>query len=955
MPDRIVVRGAREHNLKNIDVEIPRERLVVITGLSGSGKSSLAFDTLYAEGQRRYVESLSAYARQFLAQMEKPDVDAIEGLSPAIAIEQKTAGSNPRSTVATVTEIHDYLRLLFARVGTPHCPDCGRVIAAQTVQQVVDRLLALPERARVHLYAPIVRGRKGEHRKELAELRRGGFVRARIDGVIRDLGEEIALAKTSSHTIEVLVDRLVLRPGIAKRLADSLEVAFRHGHDVARVEQLGEDDAVREAMLFSRRYACVECGVSLPELSPRMFSFNNPHGACAACGGLGANRYIDPDLLITDVRKSLASGAVKTLDRKTAAQLQSVFAALARHYGFSLETPFAELSPEARGVILNGTAGEVIEIEYQKDGRRHLFKREWEGLVAFFERRHGTTESSWLREELEQLMSARRCAVCNGARLRRESLAVRVSGKTIAQVSALSIDEAARFFTEIELTPQAQEVARLVLREIRDRLGFLAQVGLDYLTLDRASATLSGGEGQRIRLATQIGSSLSGVLYILDEPSIGLHQRDNARLLGTLARLRDLGNTVLVVEHDRDTMLAADYLIDMGPGAGVHGGELVACGTPTTVMDDPRSLTGRYLAGAVSIPLPKARRSGSGWSLVIRGAREHNLRHLTVEIPLGTITCVTGVSGSGKSSLVIDILHRALAQRLGGSRERPGAHDEIVGWQLLDKVVAVDQAPIGRTPRSNPATYTGLFAHIRELFAQLPESRARGYDPGRFSFNVKGGRCEACAGDGVLRIEMHFLPDVYVTCEVCGGKRYARETLEVRYRGKHIAEVLDLTVAEALAFLAAIPPIVHKLTTLRDVGLDYLRLGQSATTLSGGEAQRLKLAKELARRATGKTLYILDEPTTGLHFEDVRRLIAVLEWLADQGNTVVVIEHNLDLIKSADRVIDLGPEGGDRGGDIVVVGTPEEVAAHPRSYTGAYLKAVLTAGSPTAPHASLQK
>jgi excinuclease ABC subunit A len=942
MPDRIVVRGAREHNLKNVDVEIPREKLVVVTGLSGSGKSSLAFDTLYAEGQRRYVESLSAYARQFLEQMEKPDVDQIEGLSPAIAIEQKTASKNPRSTVATVTEIHDYLRLLFARVGRAHCPQCGRPIASQTVQQVVDRLLALPEKTRFNLYAPVVRGRKGEHRRELQELRQAGFVRVRVDGALRELADDIVLAKTVPHTIEVLVDRLTVRAGLEKRLADSLETAFGRGNDVALVERLGDDGAAAEEHAFSRRFACVACGISLPELSPRMFSFNSPQGACPDCNGLGVSRYFDPDLIVPDVRKSLGSGAVATVDRKTAAQLASVFAALAARYEFDLATPWADLSAAARKVVLQGTGGKEVEIEYRKDGKRHTFMRAWEGLVEFFQRRYDATESSWHREELETLMSARPCAGCGGARLRKESLAVRVGGKTIAEVSALSVGEACGFFKAVELSAQEQEIARLLLKEIRDRLGFLEQVGLDYLTLDRTSATLSGGEGQRIRLATQIGSSLSGVLYILDEPSIGLHQRDNARLLGTLQRLRDLGNTVLVVEHDRDTMLAADHLLDMGPGAGRHGGTVVAQGTPREVMADPASLTGRYLAGTLAIATPSARRGGkTGWNLVLRGAREHNLKNVTLEIPLGTITCVTGVSGSGKSSLVIDTLFRALAQRLNGSRERAGAHDDLEGWQLLDKVIDIDQAPIGRTPRSNPATYTGLFTHVRDVFAQLPEARARGYDPGRFSFNVKGGRCEACKGDGVIRIEMHFLPDVYVTCEVCKGRRYARETLEVLYRGKSIADVLDLTVGEALDFFSAIPPFRTKLSSLHDVGLDYVHLGQAATTLSGGEAQRIKLARELARRATGRTLYILDEPTTGLHFEDVRRLLAVLERLADQGNTVVVIEHNLDVIKTADRVIDLGPEGGSGGGRIIATGTPEEIAAVEGSYTGFYLREAL--------------
>jgi len=944
MPDRIVVRGAREHNLKDLTVAIPRERLVVVTGISGSGKSSLAFDTLYAEGQRRYVESLSAYARQFLERMEKPDVDAIDGLSPAIAIEQKTAGKNPRSTVATVTEIHDYLRLLYARAGRAHCPRCGRPIAAQTVQQIVDRLMALPPKTRLHLYAPVVRGRKGEHRKELDALRRAGFVRVRIDGAVRDLGDDIVLAKGAAHTVEVLVDRLATRPGLEKRLADSLEVAFLHGGDVVGVERLGEGDRVVDAEIYSRRFACAHCGVSLPELSPRLFSFNSPYGACPGCNGLGVKRYFDPDLLVPDGRKSLAAGAVAALDRKTAAQLRTMFAALARRYGFALDTPFDALSARARALVLEGTGGEAVEVVFARGDRMASFERPWEGVIGFFERRYRETESAWLREELERYMSARPCGDCRGARLRPESLAVRVGDRTIAETGALAVTAAAAFFDGLALGEQEAAIARPILKEIRDRLGFLVEVGLGYLTLDRPAATLSGGESQRIRLATQIGSRLSGVLYILDEPSIGLHQRDNARLLATLQRLRDLGNTVLVVEHDRDTMLAADYLIDMGPGAGIHGGTVVAAGTPAEVMASPASLTGRYLAGAVEIPVPARRRAGSGFRLVVRGARTHNLKNVTVEIPLGTITCVTGVSGSGKSSLVVDTLTRALRRQLAGGREVAGAHDEIANWQLLDKLVDIDQAPIGRTPRSNPATYSGLFGPIREVFAQLPEARARGYDAGRFSFNVKGGRCEACRGDGVIRIEMHFLPDVFVTCEVCRGSRYARETLEVRYRGKSIADVLDLTVAEALELFATFPAIRSRLATLHDVGLDYLRLGQAATTLAGGEAQRVKLARELARRATGKTLYVLDEPTTGLHFEDVRRLIGVLERLADQGNTIVVIEHNLDVIKTADRVIDLGPEGGDAGGRVVASGTPEEVAAAAGSHTGRFLAGILGAG-----------
>jgi excinuclease ABC subunit A len=946
MPDSIVVRGAREHNLKNVTVTIPRERLVVVTGLSGSGKSSLAFDTLYAEGQRRYVESLSAYARQFLEQMEKPDVDAIDGLSPAIAIEQKTASKNPRSTVATITEIHDYLRLLFARAGRAHCPQCGARIASQTVQQVVDRLMALPEKTRLHLYAPIVRGRKGEYKKELEALRRAGFVRVRVDGTVRDLGDDIVLGKRTAHTIEVLVDRLVMRAGLGKRLADSLEVAFGHGGDVVCVERLGDGDTVAESSLFSRRFACVRCGISLPEISPRLFSFNSPYGACVGCNGLGVKRYFDPERLVADGRKSLVQGAVAALDRKTAGQLRTMFTALAAHYGFSLNAPFDELSATARDLVMHGTGGTTVEVAIVRGSRRDTFTRAWEGLVAFFERRHRTTDSHWLREELERLMSARPCGDCGGARLRPESLAVRVGDQTIAAVGRLSVEVAARFFEGLALGEQEGAIARPILKEIRERLGFLGEVGLGYLTLDRAAATLSGGESQRIRLATQIGSSLSGVLYILDEPSIGLHPRDNARLIATLQRLRDRGNTVVVVEHDRETMLAADYLIDMGPGAGVHGGAIVAAGTPAQLMANADSLTGRYLAGTVEIPIPPQRRAGTGFRLVVRGARAHNLQNVTIEIPLGTITCVTGVSGSGKSSLVVDTLTSALRQRLGATRERPGEHDEIVGWQLLDKIIDIDQAPIGRTPRSNPATYSGVFGPIREVFAQLPEARARGYDAGRFSFNVKGGRCEACHGDGVLRIEMHFLPDVYVTCEVCRGTRYARETLEVHYRGKSIADVLALTVAEALELFATFPAIRTRLGALLDVGLGYVRLGQAATTLAGGEAQRVKLARELARRATGKTLYVLDEPTTGLHFEDVRRLIGVLERLADQGNTVLVIEHNLDVIKTADRVIDLGPEGGDAGGRVVASGTPEEVAAVAASHTGRLLRPQLQLTGP---------
>ena len=942
MAQHIVITGAREHNLKNISVEIPRDRLVVITGLSGSGKSSLAFDTLYAEGQRRYVESLSTYARQFLEQMDKPDVDSIEGLSPAISIEQKTTSKNPRSTVGTVTEIYDYLRLLFARIGKPYCYNCGRAITAQTVQQIVDQLMKLPASTRIQVLAPIARGRKGEYRKELADLRKAGFVRARIDGTLRDLADDIVLVKTIKHTIEVIVDRLVVRAGIEKRLADSLEVAFKYGDEVAKVEVLGAGAGeVTEEILFSQKFACVVCGISYPEITPRMFSFNNPHGACSTCGGLGTSMYFDPELIVPNEDLSLAQGAVAPWQKKTGGQFyEHALEGLARHFRFDRNAPFKKLPERAKQAILYGTEEEVTFV-YEKTNRRYEFKRPFEGVIANLDRRLKESDSEWVHEELERFMNVRPCPACGGARLKREALAVRLHEKSVTEVTAMSVKEAHAFFSSLPLTPQEHEIARRILKEIIDRLGFMTHVGLDYLSLDRTAASLAGGEAQRIRLATQIGSSLVGVLYILDEPSIGLHQRDNQRLLETLKRLRDLGNTVLVVEHDRDAILAADYVIDMGPGAGVHGGHIVAQGTPAQIMADPNSMTGKYLSGIEEIPVPSRRRPGNGWTLTVKGARQNNLQRVTIDIPLGKVTCVTGVSGSGKSSLVIDTLYRALAQRLYGSKEKPGAHDDITGWQLLDKVIDIDQAPIGRTPRSNPATYTGLFAHIRDLFAQLPESRVRGYGPGRFSFNVKGGRCEACAGDGMIKIEMHFLPDVFVTCEVCHGQRYNRETLEVLYKGKSIADVLAMAVGEAIDFLSNVPPIRHKLATLRDVGLDYIHLGQSATTLSGGEAQRIKLAKELSRRATGKTLYILDEPTTGLHFDDIRRLLGVLSQLADAGNTVVIIEHNLDVIKTADHVIDLGPEGGDRGGRLVAVGTPEDVAQTRGSYTGEFLRPLL--------------
>ncbi|MBF6559046.1 MAG: excinuclease ABC subunit UvrA [Candidatus Binataceae bacterium] len=938
--DRIIIKGAREHNLKNIDIEIPRGQLVVITGLSGSGKSSLAFDTIYAEGQRRYVESLSAYARQFLEQMEKPDVDSIEGLSPAISIEQKTTSRNPRSTVATITEIYDYLRLLFARVGHAFCYNCGREITQQSVQQIVDRMMAWPEGARIHVLAPIVRDRKGEYKKELSDLRRAGFVRAKIDGKLVELGEEFNLNKNQRHTIDVMVDRLAIRGGIEKRLADSLEVAFKYGQDLLKVERL---DATAKngggEIYFSQRFACVECGISYPEITPRMFSFNSPHGACTECSGIGSIMYFDPELVVQNEDLSIADGAIAPW--ATMNYMQPVLEALATHYKFSLDQAWKSIPAKVRKVILNGSGDEEIAFTYQRGEHRHGYERSFEGVLTWLDKRYKETESESIREVLEAYMNMRECPVCKGARLKRESLFVRFNEKSISEVTAMSIKQAVAFFAAPKLSAQETEIARLILKEIRERMGFLADVGLDYLTLDRTSGSLSGGEGQRIRLATQIGSSLVGVLYILDEPSIGLHQRDNQRLLSTLKRLRELGNSVLVVEHDRDTMIEADHLVDMGPGAGIHGGYVVAQGTPEEVMKNPASLTGKYLSGEVEIPVPPRRRTiGPRW-LTVRGAHANNLRDLTVAFPLGVVVCITGVSGSGKSTLVLDTMHRALAQKLMGSRERAGTFKALEGIEHLDKVIHVDQSPIGRTPRSNPATYTGLFTHVRELFAQLPEGRMRGYGPGRFSFNVKGGRCEACQGDGIIRIEMHFLPDVYVTCEVCGGKRYNRDTLEIQYKGKSIAEVLNLTVLDAIEFMGSVPPIRQKLETLRDVGLDYIHLGQSATTLSGGEAQRIKLAKELARRATGRTLYILDEPTTGLHFDDIKRLLAVLGRLADAGNTIVVIEHNLDVIKTADYVIDLGPEGGDRGGQVVAKGTPEEIAAASGSHTGQFLRQVL--------------
>jgi len=919
--DRIVIRGAREHNLKNIDLEIPRDQLVVITGLSGSGKSSLAFDTIYAEGQRRYVESLSAYARQFLEQMEKPEVDSIEGLSPAISIEQKTTSKNPRSTVGTVTEIYDYLRVLFARVGTPHCPSCDRVISAQTVQQMVDRVLTHPSGTRLLVLAPVVRGRKGEYKKLFYDLQRQGYSRVRVNGVVRELTEEIELDKKRKHTIEVVVDRLVLRETVGSRLAESLETSLRLADGIAQVELLDGG----QPFTFSERLACAECGISFPEVSPRMFSFNNPYGACPECGGLGTRDEIDPERLVPNPARSLREGVLAPWAGRENPYFRQTLQVLAKRHRFSLDTPWSALRKPVREVILHG----------ERDGG-------FEGVVGVLERRYRETASEETRSEIEQFMTERPCPACRGARLRPESLAIKVAGRSIADVVRWTIKEAAVFFDGLTLTEREAAIARRVLKEIRERLGFLMNVGLDYLALDRPAATLSGGEGQRIRLATQIGSSLVGVLYILDEPSIGLHQRDNRRLLETLKRLRDLGNTVLVVEHDEETIRAADYVIDLGPGAGELGGHLVAVGTPDEIIANATSLTGRYLSRTLTIPVPQERRKGNGAALTVHNPREHNLKGMPVRIPLGTLTAVTGVSGSGKSTLVNDILYRGLAQMLHRAQDRPGAHDRIEGAQHIDKVIDIDQSPIGRTPRSNPATYTGVFTFIRTLFARTPEARMRGYQPGRFSFNVKGGRCEACQGDGLVKIEMHFLPDVYVTCDVCKGRRYNRETLDVHYKGKSIAEVLDMTVREALAFFDAVPVIKAKLQTLDDVGLDYIRLGQSATTLSGGEAQRVKLATELSRRATGRTLYILDEPTTGLHFADIQKLLEVLNRLVDQGNTVVIIEHNLDVVKTADWVLDLGPEGGDDGGRLIAEGVPEGVARQAdRSYTGQFLQSVL--------------
>jgi excinuclease ABC subunit A len=943
----IAIRGARQHNLRDLCVDIPREQLVVITGLSGSGKSSLAFDTIYAEGQRRYVESLSAYARQFLEQLEKPDVDAIEGLSPAIAIEQKTVSRNPRSTVGTVTEIYDYFRLLYARIGVPHCYGCGRRIQAQTVPQIVDQILQLPEGSRLLLLAPIVRQRKGELRRELTQIKRQGFLRVRIDGEVYTLDALPELDKRLPHRLDIVVDRLVVRSDMASRLTDSVETALRQSQGLVAVQIMDGDE-----LLLSERFACPDCGISYAEISPRLFSFNSPQGACPTCDGLGAHLEFDPDLVIADPDASILDGAVIAWGRRTPAHLQTLIRGVAAQYAFDVQQPFGSLSPEMQQLLLYGSQGEPVRLAYDMQGRTYQYQHAYEGVIPSLQRRYDETESSGVREELERYMRPRLCTVCQGARLRPEALAVRLQDHRISDLTALSVQQAQAFFASLALSGFEQQVADRILQEIRVRLRFLSSVGLDYLTLDRAAATLSGGEGQRIRLATQIGSGLVGVLYILDEPSIGLHQRDHHRLLDSLLRLRDLGNTVLVVEHDRDTILAADYVLDIGPGAGEHGGRLVAAGTPEQIMQHPASLTGRYLSGACAMPLPAARRQPEARCVRIVQASEHNLQHIDVDIPLGVFVCVTGVSGSGKSTLVLDILSKALAQRLHRARARPGAHTALLGVEYLDKVIHIDQSPIGRTPRSNPATYTGIFDAVRTLFAQVPEARMRGYQPGRFSFNIKGGRCEACQGHGTLKIEMYFLPDIYVRCDECQGQRFNRNTLEIRYKGKHVAEVLDLTVDEALELFVNVPALQQKLSTLHDVGLGYIRLGQPATTLSGGEAQRVKLGRELSKRSTGRTVYILDEPTTGLHFADIEHLLIVLGRLVDAGNTVIVIEHNLDVIKTADYIIDLGPEGGDGGGRVVATGTPEGVAQVEASYTGRFLREVLYASSASvhAPH-----
>lgn len=936
MKDKIVIKGARQHNLKNIDLEIPRNKMVVITGLSGSGKSSLAFDTIYAEGQRRYVESLSAYARQFLGQMDKPDVDFIEGLSPAISIDQKTTSRNPRSTVGTVTEIYDYLRLLFARIGRPHCPNCGKPIAQQTVEQMVDQILTLPEGTRIQVLAPVVRGRKGEHKRIIEGIAKDGFIRIRVDGEMREVSQELNLDKNRKHNIEIVVDRIVVRPDVMGRISDSVQTALQYGDGIVFIDVVGAEE-----LMFSEKFACIDCGISMEELTPRMFSFNSPFGACPSCEGLGTRQEIDPDLIL-DLDLSLDEGGLLPWRTSKSRWLRAILDAVCAKYGINQEVPLRELSQDQLDILLHGLGSEQVSFPYTNTaGRERIYEAPFEGLIPSLERRYRESTSDWMRQDVEQYMSVRVCTECGGRRLRPEVLGVTVGGKNIMEVTELTIVQALNFFEQLSLTEREQIIARQILKEIRERLGFLVNVGLDYLALSRASATLSGGESQRIRLATQIGSSLTGVLYVLDEPSIGLHQRDNEKLLEALRELRDLGNTLIVVEHDEDTMAAADFIVDMGPGAGSHGGEVVAAGTWEEICAEPRSITGQYLKGERVIRVPKKRRKPNGNWITIRGAKEHNLKNIDVQIPLGVLVAVTGVSGSGKSTLINEILYKKLSQVMYRAKDRPGAHDAIEGLEHIDKVIEIDQSPIGRTPRSNPATYTGAFDGIRELFAMTNEAKMRGYKPGRFSFNVKGGRCEACKGDGILRIEMHFLPDVYMPCEVCKGRRYGRETLEVKYKGKSIADVLDMQVEEAVEFFQNVPKIHRRLQTLYDVGLGYIKLGQPATQLSGGEAQRVKLATELSRRSNGRTLYLLDEPTTGLHFEDVRKLLQVLERLVDAGDTVVVIEHNLDVIKTADYIIDLGPEGGEGGGTVVAKGTPEEVAQVNASYTGQFLKRIL--------------
>ena len=936
--NEIIIKGAREHNLKNVNLIIPRNKLIVMTGLSGSGKSSLAFDTIYAEGQRRYVESLSSYARQFLGQMEKPDVDYIEGLSPAISIDQKTTSRNPRSTVGTVTEIHDYLRLMYARIGVPHCPKCGKPIQQQTVDQIVDQIMALPERTKLMILAPVVRGRKGEFVKMLEDMTKQGYVRARIDGELCELSDPPKLVKNKKHTVEIVIDRLVVRPDIQQRLTDSLETAMKLAEGLVIASVIDGEET-----LFSQNYACPDCGISIGELTPRMFSFNNPYGACPTCSGLGMLMKIDPGIVIPDRSLSLNQGAIQVSGWNSGefdSMAHTYLTALSEQYGFSLDTPVKDLPESAMNILLYGTNGEKVRIHYTRGDGGGTFSAPFEGIITNLERRYRETNSDAMKNLYEGYMSQVPCPDCGGKRLKKESLAVTIKERNLAEISDLSVRDCRAFFDGITLTERERIIAHQILKEIQSRLGFLTDVGLGYLTLSRSAGTLSGGEAQRIRLATQIGSGLVGVLYILDEPSIGLHQRDNRRLLNSLKGLRDLGNTLIVVEHDEETMLDADWIVDVGPGAGIHGGEIVAEGTPQQIMANPASLTGQYLSGKKFVPIPAYRREPSGW-LTIRGARTNNLKNIDVKLPLGVITCVTGVSGSGKSSLVNEILYKSLSKMLNRSRQRAGAHDGIDGVEQLNKIIAIDQSPIGRTPRSNPATYTGLFDMIRDVFAATPDAKARGYKPNRFSFNVKGGRCEACSGDGIIKIEMHFLSDVYVPCEVCKGRRYNRETLEVRYKGKNIYEVLEMTVDEALDFFRPIQKIARKLETMRDVGLGYVKLGQPATTLSGGEAQRVKLATELSRQATGRTIYVLDEPTTGLHVADVERLIQVLDRLAESGNTVVVIEHNLDVIKTADYIIDLGPEGGDGGGTVVTTGTPEAVAECEASFTGQYLKRAL--------------